>query len=163
MARRKSAPCCFTRHIRNVEDDFWGRRFAVYAAWRKEQWQRYLVDGFVSSLTGFTYRGVMRRNEVINYPIQGSAFHCLLWSLIETNRWLRNEQADSRCCGQIHDSQILDLHPEETSAVFEGVKMISEQDLRAAWDWIIVPLEVEFEVAEVDRSWYEKKEWRKAV
>lgn len=148
----------FERHLGAVERDFWDRRFRVYDKWRKKWFEAYQRHGYFDSLTGFRYSGSMRRNETINYPIQGSAFHCLLWSLITLHKWLRRAKMGARIVGQIHDSIVLDVPEEEVPKVLVRLKEISCQEIRKEWDWIIVPLDVEIKVSPVNGSWYECKE-----
>jgi hypothetical protein len=59
--------------------------------------------------------------------------------------------------GQIHDSVVMDVVPEEMSAVLAKAVELMTVKIREAWPWIIVPLEIEAEAAPVDKSWYEKK------
>ena len=100
----------------------------------------------------------MERNSVINYPVQGSAFHCLLWSFIELDRIMRHEQWNTKLVGQIHDSILLDVYPPELDHVLKVIKRVTCHDLILNWPWIIVPLEIEAELSDVDLSWYHKKE-----
>ena len=93
------------------EDDFWNRRFKVYNRWKDKWWEGYQKNGYVSMYTGFRCSGIMRRNECINIPIQGSAFHCLLWSFIQVDKISREQNWKSRLIGQIHDAMVLDVHP----------------------------------------------------
>ena len=148
----------FTEHVKKIEEDFWGRRFPVYDQWRRSWWKRYCHRGFIEMSTGFVCSGLMSRNAVTNYAVQGSAFHCLLWSFIEVDRIQREEGWRSRLIGQIHDQLILDVHPDELSHVIDTVKRVSCVDLLKAWKWITVPLSVEVELAGVDESWSEMKE-----
>ena len=46
-------------------------------------------------------------------PSAGAAFHCLLKTFIEVDKIMRKENWDSRLVGQIHDSILLDVHPDE--------------------------------------------------
>lgn len=149
----------FTRHLQEIEDDFWGNRFADYATWKDRWWRAYQKHGYIDMLTGFRCSGVMTRNEVINIPIQGSAFHCLLWAFISVDKVMREEHWKSRLIGQIHDSMLLDVHPEEIKHVTHTVQRITCEDLPKAWDWIIVPLEIEAEVCPVDGAWSEKESY----
>jgi len=149
----------FERHIQGVENDFWGRRFAKYAKWKERWYAGYQKQGYVDMLTGFRCSGVMIRNEVINYPIQGAAFHCLLWCFIELDRIGREQGWDTRLVGQIHDALILDVAPEELRRVSRTVLRVTTRDLPQAWPWIIVPLGVKAELCGVDKSWAEKEEW----
>ena len=148
----------FTNHVEEVEKEFWGKRFKVYARWKEQHWHQYQKDGYVDLLTGFRCSGIMGKNDAINYPIQGAAFHCLLWSLIELDQFLHYHQWDSRIIGQIHDAIVLDVHPDELEQLVQHIKTITTVKLPEAWDWITVPLEVDFDICDVDASWAEKRE-----
>lgn len=149
----------FTEHIKKIEDDFWNRRFKVYNRWKDKWWEGYQKNGYVSMYTGFRCSGIMRRNECINIPIQGSAFHCLLWSFIQVDKISREQNWKSRLIGQIHDAMVLDVHPDELDMVASTVHRITCEDLPKHWSWINVPLEVEAEVCPVDCSWNEKGDY----
>jgi DNA polymerase-1 len=150
----------FEEHVRQVEDDFWNRRFKVYQAWKDRWWSQYQKKGYFDLLTGFRCSGVMRKNEVINLPVQGAAFHCLLWAFIRLDAIQTEEKWRSRLVGQIHDSIVLDIHPDERDHVLKTVRRVMCKDLRKAWSWITVPLDVEIELCDVDRPWSEKKAYK---
>ncbi len=142
----------FIEHIRKIEQDFWGKRFAVYAQWKEKWWQEYQKNGYINMLSGFTCYGVMGKNDCINYPVQGSAFHCLLWGFIELEKYLRENNFKTKLIGQIHDAIIFDVHPDELKKVIEISTEILTKKLPENWTWINVPLEVEAEVGGVDES-----------
>jgi len=147
----------FTDHIKKIEDDFWTNRFADYATWKDRWYSVYKKHGYLDMLTGFRCSGIMSRNDCINYPVQGAAFHCLLWSFIELDKELMG--MDTRLIGQIHDSMILDVNPNELQKVIEVIKEITCKRLPKAWEWIIVPLDVDVEFCDVDKSWAEKRKF----
>lgn len=142
--------------VRSVDRDFWEKRFRVYGAWRKRIYEDYLEQGQIISHTGFTYGGYMDFRSVINYPVQGSAFHCLLWSLIHLNAEIKARGMRTLLIGQIHDSIVADVPGEEFEDYCALVHRICEVEIRKTWDWIIVPLKVEIEASGVNGSWYEK-------
>lgn len=148
----------FVEHLRKIEEHFWGVRFPVYANWKKRWFKKYQTRGFFETLTGFRCFGIMSKNDVINYPVQGSAFHCLLWSLIRIDEIIQQQKLQTRLIGQIHDSMVFDVYPPELDYVVQTVRRVTEVELLQAWDWIIVPLRIEAEVCQVDESWYHKKE-----
>lgn len=150
----------FLRHIRKVEDRFWGERFKGYADWKDEWWRRYLRTGHFDTLTGFRCQGPMRKNEVVNYPIQGSAFHCLLKAKGLTRKWIEENGSGVLPCGQVHDSGLFSVPPEELEVFCRETHRLWCDVLREIWPWIIVPLEIEIDVAPVGRSWYEKAEYK---
>lgn len=148
----------FTDHLRSIEDHFWNDRFPVYNDWKEKWWRDYQKNGYFDMFTGFRCKGSMRRNDVINYPVQGSAFHCLLWSLIRLDKLIREEGLKSRIIGQVHDSIIFDVYPPELNYILSISKRVTEVELLKHWKWIIVPLRIEAELCEVDQSWDKKKE-----
>lgn len=149
----------FEDHIRKVEDDFWGVKFKVYSEWKEEWVAQYRKRGYFDTLTGFRCQGWMKKNEVINYPIQGSAFHCLLWSFIHLDKMMRRRKMKSVLIGQIHDSILADVLEEEMEEFVELLKEIAVKRITEVWDWIILPLEIEVEASPVNGSWFEKKEY----
>lgn len=153
-------PGTFEEHLQQVERDFWDRRFQVYGAWRKQWYQRYLEKGYFDLLTGFRVHGSFGRNAVTNYPVQGSAFHCLLWSLIRVNRLLRQHRLKAKVVGQIHDSLVGDVPVDELRDYLSIVEEVVVERLPKAYPWLVVPLQVEYEIAPPGTSWFEKKECR---
>jgi len=149
----------FETHLQKIEEDFWNNRFKVYTQWKEKWWSNYQRNGFIETFTGFRCAGVMRRNECINIPIQGSAFHCLLWSFIEIDRISREEKWDTRLIGQIHDAMVLDVNPDELDKVADTLHYVMCEALPEKWKWITVPLEVEAELCDVDAPWNEKKDY----
>ena len=146
----------FEKHVKTIEDDFWFNRFKEYAEWKERWYKVYKKYGYIDLLTGFRCSGVMRKNEVINTPVQGAAFHCLLWSFVEMDRLLIEQKLDTKLIGQIHDSMILDVNPTELDTIVSLVRRVTCIDLPKAWTWINVPLDVEIEMCAVDDSWAEK-------
>jgi DNA polymerase-1 len=147
----------YAAHIKSVEEDFWGRRFKVYQQWKNDWVEQYRKMGRFTSLTGFTEEGVFSRNDVINHPVQGSAFHCLLKSLVEVRKRIRDSKMQTCLVGQIHDSILADSPVEEVGDYLNIAREVMTVWLPKQWSWIITPLEIEAEVAE--SSWYEKKQY----
>lgn len=148
----------FQKHVREIEYDFWNKRFKIYNQWKKDWWEAYQEDGFFKMLTGFIVAGKLNRKQAINIPIQGSAFHWLLWCLIRIQKLMKKYKMRSMIVGQIHDSILADIHMGELKEYLKIVKQVIYEDLPKHWKWIIVPLTVEAEVAPVGGSWFEKEE-----
>ncbi len=146
----------FIEHLKRIEENFWNNRFPEFAEWKEQWWRIYQKRGYIDLLTGFRCSGVMRKNDVINYPIQGTAFHCLLWVLIEMDIIIKSEKLDSRIVGQIHDSILFDINPDELEHICLTIKKVACEWLPNTWDWIIVPLSIEMEVTGINESWAEK-------
>lgn len=146
----------FTDHLKNIETDFWKSRFVEYGKWKERWWKGYQKTGYIDLYTGFRCSGLMGKNDCINYPVQGAAFHCLLWSFIELDRIMQRDNWNTKLIGQIHDAIIFDVDPEELDIVIKTIKRVTCEDLPKAWNWINVPLDVEVDVFPVDGSWTEK-------
>jgi len=150
-------------HVRQVEDRFWNERFKVYQAWKEENYARYLKNGFVEMLTGFRRQGPLSKNQANNTPIQGTAFHLLLWSYIQVARRMRAAKLRSKIMLQIHDSMIMKVYLPELEWITKTVPQIMTKEIREYWDWICVPLEVEIEVSRPGGNWGEMEEVNKAL
>lgn len=155
---QKPRPGTFEKHIQDVEHDFWKRRFKVYDKWKDRWWKAYQENGYFQMKTGFVARGIYRRNQVINSPVQGAAFHCLLKSLIKLNKWVKKNLKRSYLVGQIHDSILADVHVKELDKYLKKANKIMTKDLVRDWDWIVVPIEIEAEVTPPGGNWYQKEE-----
>lgn len=147
----------FVKHVQRIENEFWNVRYREYTRWKEKWWKMYQKNGYIETFTGFRCTEIMGKNDAINYPIQGAAFHCLLWSLIEVDKMLQIMGWRSRIIGQIHDSIVLDVYPPELPMLIKHVRQITTVKLPEAWEWINVPLDVDFEICDVDASWAEKR------
>jgi DNA polymerase I-like protein with 3'-5' exonuclease and polymerase domains len=143
-------------YLKDIEKDFWDNRFPEYKEWKNRWWATYLKHGYFIMLTGFLCGGVMGKKEVCCYPAQGSSFHCLLWTFIETDKLIQRKKLRSRLLGQIHDSMIACVNPEETEYLQKAINKIATVELPEAWEWINVPLQVDFTVNGINSSWADK-------
>jgi DNA polymerase I-like protein with 3'-5' exonuclease and polymerase domains len=149
----------FEDHIKTIEGDFQNNRFYEHMNWLNRWYKKYLRRGYIDTYTGFRCGGLMSRNEIANYHIQGSAFHILLKTLILLDTKILQEKWDSKIISQIHDSLIIDTNPKELNLIIETIQDIIHNQLIKIWPWIIVPLEVEADLAEVDQSWAKIKSY----
>lgn len=151
----------FKKHIEAVCSKFWDR-FPVLKMWQNQMIVEYQNTGVIKTVTGFQCTSVMTDNMICNYPIQGPSFHCLLWSQIQLNRELKKEfkkrNLESKIKGQIHDSLILSIPPNELKIVLPLARKIMTDEMKAAFPWVSVPFKVDLELADVDRPWSEKKD-----
>ncbi len=148
----------FETHMEEIERAFWDDRFTVYSEWKEVWWNNYQEKGYFDTLTGFRCQGVMGRNDAINYPVQGSAFHCTLFTLIEVQKIIDKHDLSTLLIGQIHDEIILDLVPREQDFLLKQCKEIMTKKIREKWKWINVPIDIETEITPIDGAWSEKQE-----
>lgn len=147
----------FLEHVRLIEEDFWGNRFKVYNQWKKDWYNAYLERGWFDLVTGFRVENLHAKNDVLNYPVQGPAFHCLLWSLIQIQRWLNKQRMKTKLINEVHDSLWADIYVPEREDFIGKVKEVMTVDVRKHWEWIVVPLAVEIQLAPPGRSLWEKE------
>lgn len=150
----------FEAHIKKVCERFWREMFPGYGKWRDKWIADYQKKGYFDMLTGFRVEGVMSKYQLGNYPIQGPAFHTLLWSLTKTvDLWQKKRSGGfkSLVVGQIHDELVTDEEEREFFTNVDEVQKIMSEDVRKEWSWIIVPLTVETSATPVDGTWFEKK------
>jgi DNA polymerase-1 len=154
-------PESFEAHLQEVEEDFWYNRFDVYQGWKDKWWDDYRDTGYFRMLTGFLVTGYINRKQCINWPIQGTAFHCLLWCLIRISQLLKKYKMKTKLVGQIHDDAVADVPDSELEDYIEIAMDVITKQLRKHWPWIITPMRVEVEVTPVGGSWYEKEKYVK--
>lgn len=146
-------------HLVACEKDLWTNMFPGYAAWKKEIWAFYQEHLYVPLKTGFRCHGPLGFNDATNYPIQGPAFHCLLWTAKEASPRIAAiagpEEAAS--VGQIHDALVVDCHPRHAEEACQIIQEWGTRKIREAWDWIDTPLTIEIEASEVDGNWADMK------
>lgn len=136
----------FTQHCKEVEDILWNHRFKVYTEWKNEVNDFYLEHGYVETFMGFRFTGLLDTKQTSNYPIQGTAFHLLLWCLNRLDKWMVREKLRSYIFGQIHDSIVFVWHPAELRYIKEKMTQICTIDLVKEFDWINVPIGIDIEL-----------------
>ncbi len=145
----------YVEHVKKIEHNMWNKRFPVYARWKEQHYKSYLKKGYVTILSGFVCQGSMKKNDVINYPIQGLAFHCLLWSCIRIHKLLKKYKMKTKLIFQVHDELVADVHPKEEKTYSELLKQVMIEDLKRHWKFIDIPLEIEAKRSAVDGNWFE--------
>lgn len=155
----RPTPGTFAHHLGQIERDFWGNRFRVFGEWRREEYRRYLERGYFTSPTGMVWRGVYRKNQVLNFGTQCSVFNCLLNALVRLHKWLVHTRKRSLVVNQIHDSMLLECPPEELDEVVGTAVRMMTEDVPLEWDWICVPLGAEVEVCPQGGCWRDKEPW----
>lgn len=143
----------FTVHIQEIEKQFWEEKFPIGYEWMNSTIKEFNKKGYMDSYTGFRYWGPLSNNQIINFRIQGSGFHCLLWTLIKVQDEIEKRGMNSKIIGEIHDSMIGDIVPEEEQEIDRMVWNYGTQKIREHWKWIISPLVFEKSISEIDGNW----------
>jgi len=148
----------FTAHCKKVEDKFWGERFKTYKKWKDQIMVEYQKQGYLETYFGFQYTGYLTRNECCNYQPQGTAFHCLLWTLMEAEEEMERRKFESLIVGQIHDDMINDYVEPELEGLIEIIDYCGTQKIRDVHKWITIPLKIDHEISGIDGNWAEMEE-----
>lgn len=156
--KEDAVPGTFEYHIKEVESGF-NKRFPVFAASKDKWYNDYRKSGSFPLLTGFVLTGLFSKNQCMNTPIQGPMFHCLLWSLIQMQKFIRRNKLRSKIVMEIHDSMLLDVPDDEMQIILNAAKHIMTEAIRKHWDWIVTPLDIEVEATPCGMSWYDKEPW----
>jgi len=153
---RSTEYCDFENHVKEIERKFWDK-FSVFRAWQEKSIDFYRRYGYVQTMFGHRRGGVLTHNQIINTPFQATAFHCLLWSLIQINRIRKIEGWKTKIVGQIHDSGVYDLYVPEQEYVLSTTYDIACSKIKRRFSWIIVPFDIEIDITDIDGAWSTKK------
>jgi DNA polymerase-1 len=139
------------RKCRKLFDEFWDE-FAGVKAWQERTVKEVARVGYVSCLTGRRRHLPMKKNEILNTPIQGSASDIVLDAM---NRL----SAMSDQTGDLALQPVMNIHDDLTFYVPEKkqdkyMKIIVDEMLHPSFDWVNVPISVEVSVG---KNWGEMK------
>ena len=152
----------FEKHCMIFEKEWWDR-YKVLKKWQEKMWKKFIEKGYVEMMHGFKVGGYLSRNDIINYPIQGSAFHCLLYSANNINKIAKDERWNTKIIAQIHDNCIYDADPAEERRVVQVSNEVATKRIREDNPWIIVPLIMEWEKTEIDGNWFTKHYYKEVT
>jgi len=147
----------FEEHCQDVERKFWNR-LKVYKKWKIANNEFYRKYGYVDTFFGFRFFGPMTFNEVNNYPIQGTAFHILLWTLNRVFEVAEKEKWLTKPIIEIHDSMLLDMVVKEIKHVFKTIAHIATKETIKNFKWINVPMRIDAELSDIDGNWAAMRE-----
>ncbi len=156
--RAQPRPGTFEEHIQKAERKFM-KRFPVFGREKDAWYEAYRKAGGFPLMTGFYCRGLYSRNNAMNTPIQGPAFHCLLWAIPRIMEELKRRRMETRLVAEIHDSILGDGPEREVPRFLRICRRVMVEEIRKHWDWIIAPLEVDAAVSPPGSSWADKKPW----
>jgi len=150
----------YRKYVKEVEGEFW-KKLRIAKKWQERQWKFFAQHGYLETIFGFECRGYLSRNQILNFPVQGTGFHCLLYALNHIRDEIQNWS--SSIIGQIHDNCIYDTAPDERENLIEITEYYADSKLREDYPRIIVPLLVEWEETDVNASWATKHPLKRAT
>ncbi len=148
-------------HCKTAEQIMWEERFPVYTQWKKDVNDLYIREGYVETHLGFRFTGLMDRKQTANFPVQGTAFHLLLWCLNLLRAEKKNYGWKSRFIGQVHDSVIIDFVPEEVAEIVSVFKHHVAVTLPKTFPWAAVaPFRIDVELSKINGTFAELYEYK---
>lgn len=147
----------YIEHVKDVERQLW-KRFPGIRTWQKKQCQFYLDNGYVETHFGFRRSGYLSQNAILNTQTQSTAAHLLWWCFKRLNEIRKEEKWESKLLGQIHDSKLPSIYPDEEEHVMKTICRVMTIDAPRTFKWVIVPIDIEIEMGGIDQSWYDIKE-----
>ena len=144
--------------VQKAEQEFW-KKYRGVKKFQEQLIEFYKKNGYVEMFHGFRRRGFLTKNEIVNTPIQGTAFHLLLWACWKLNEIGKEEKWKAKLIGQIHDSMLINSPPNETSHVVEITKRVMTKDILVDHPWIIIPLISDISITGIDEPWHLKKDY----
>lgn len=93
-------------HIAKCQQSFY-ERYEGFKAWQDFIVQFYYENHYIESPLGFRRNYPLKRNEILNFPIQSTSFHILLDGCIRIQKKLIKLGFKSKLAAQIHDSVII--------------------------------------------------------
>ena len=148
----------FLEHCKRAEDIMWNERFPEYTQWKNDINDFYNKHGYVETYLGFRFTGYLDRKQTTNYPVQGTAFHLLLWSLWRASILVEEAGLSAWFFGEIHDSMLGYVHPEDEEELWTILRRVCTEELPNEFEFINVPMGVEIEVSDVNGTFAELTE-----
>jgi len=148
----------FEARVQKADDIMWNERFPQHAAWRRERWNTYQKKGYLDSYDGYRFYGPMSRNLSFNLGGQCSAYHVLQRTMNKMQAYIEEHNLKSKLIFQIHDALYYSAEPSEVEELKYWSWWYGTQEVREAWPWIAVPLQIEMETGPVGCNWAELKE-----
>jgi len=144
----------FEEHIKDCEQDFWGK-FPVVKEWQLKSVERYKKLGYVEMRFGFRRSGHLSFNQIVNGKIQGTAFHLLLYAMMDVNNTIARQGLQSKTMWEIHDSIGISVNPKEVGKICRIINESMVVKPARKFDWLIVPLDIDVKIGRINEPWSE--------
>lgn len=136
----------------DLDAEFWDE-FPGMKRWQERLLKGYEKNLYVETMTGRRRRGPMTKNEIINMPVQGTAFDIVGAAMNAiSERAMEEDDYELQTALQIHD----DLTTFISDATLEEKMLIIATEMcKHRFSWINVPLVVEMKLG---TRWHQLKE-----
>ena len=124
------------RKVMEIEKEFYDMYYGIQR-WQQRMVRDYEEQGFVKIPTGFIRRFPLTYMQIVNTPVQGTTFHCLLDTLIKLllpgKYNLKKLGFQSLPVLQVHDSILFDTVKEEENDLKKVVNEATADKFH--WPW----------------------------
>lgn len=133
-------------------EELWDE-FPGVKRWHKEVLRQYELDLYVKTLTGRKRRGPMTPNQIINHPIQGTAWDIVGEAYNElSERADAEDDPDLQSCLVVHDDLTFDM---PDASLDTKIEVIARSMCMPRFDFVNVPLVVEVKIG---KRWSDMEE-----
>lgn len=149
--------CAVALHLpediaKNMSAELWDE-FPGVKAWQEDQLAFYEKHLYVQTLSGRKRRGPMTKNEIINLPIQGTAF-----DIVAESMNVLSERADAEDDPELQP--VINVHDDLTFCIRDDhlstkLPIIAHEMCKPRFDYINVPLMVEISAG---KRWHDVQE-----
>lgn len=143
----------FIDHILRVDKYFWEVKFKRYGQWVKQLQQDFKHNYVLHNKTGFKFKAPLQKTTMMNYPVQSSACHVLLYVFIKLQAWLAETGMKTKIVAQIHDALLLMIHPTEVMRVSQKMYELATKDVTQFYGCNI-PLDLDFSLGEINGAFH---------
>jgi len=148
----------FVVHAEYREEVFWNK-FNGVRTWQKNLVGQYKEVGYIETPLGFRFSGEMEPTNIYNYPIQGTTFHLLLWTLCRMNEERKRRGWKSYPLIQIHDSILWNIYPPELKEVVQVTDEVITKRMQATFkSWMVLPMGADYGICKVNEPLALKKD-----
>jgi len=146
---------CSEKEAKKQLDAYW-ESYTAIRAWTKRNIREALETlqvrnrlGRIRHLPDITSNQWWKRESAerqsSNFKIQSLGADINMWSMANIDRYLTRKNYDSIVIGQIHDSVLIDCHPDEKDEVIALVKWVMTEKAMDLFTFLRIPLKVDVE------------------
>jgi DNA polymerase-1 len=142
-----------TAQAKRLVGEFWDN-FRGVRRWQQDIMERYTSTGKVSTPFGFVAHAPLSFNQVINMPIQATAFHLLLRGHVLLHEEMCKRRLLSGVIIEVHDSLVVDTFENEKDVVST---LLAECLQARSEPWEVLPMQIELSIGS---NWFEMEPMR---
>ena len=136
----------------DLADEFWGE-FTGVKKWQDRLLRSYEKNLYIETLLGRRRRGILTKNQIINFPIQGIAADLVTDTMSELSEYaMIMDQDKYQPILNVHDDLTFNLT--DNDFMLDEIEQIAKIMCRHRYSFINVPIVIE---CAIGKNWYDMK------